>query len=122
MKKRSRKSDITSGETVGAPHPSVVGRYHEKALRRNQPRLTDLIPRSLWAYLSILLLGIISVYGIHRGYRWAENAELAPAGLFELLAPGSISAWFMSFLLLLIAAASVQLYFCLLYTSPSPRD
>ena len=110
MKKRSRKSDTTSGETVGAPHPSVVGRYHEKALRRNQPRLTDLIPRSLWAYLSILLLGIISVYGIHRGYRWAENAELAPAGLFELLAPGSISAWFMSFLLLLIAAASVQLY------------
>ena len=110
MKKRSRKQDIISGETVGTPHPSVLGRYHEKALRRNQPRLTDLIPRSLWAYLSILLLGIISVYGIHRGYRWAETAELAPAGLFELLAPGSISAWFMSFLLLLIAAASVQLY------------
>ena len=110
MKKRSRKQDIISGETVGTPHPSVLGRYHEKALKRNQPRLTDLIPRSLWAYLSILLLGIISVYGIHRGYRWAETAELAPAGLFELLAPGSISAWFMSFLLLLIAAASVQLY------------
>lgn len=110
MKKRSSKSEITNGETVGSPHPSVVGRYHEKALRRNQPRLTDLIPRSLWAYLSILLLGIISVYGIHRGYSWAETAELAPAGLFDLLAPGSISAWFMSSLLLLIAAASVQLY------------
>lgn len=110
MKKRLRQQQNETATASGSPHPSIVGRYHDKALRENQPRLTDLIPRSMWAYLSMILLGVMSVYGIHRGYSWAQQSEIAPAGLFDLLKPGSISAWFMSFLLLMISAASAQLY------------
>jgi len=51
-------ADTNSTRHVG----SLIKAYSEDALFVNQPRLTDLIPLSRWAYLAMFLVGIISIY------------------------------------------------------------
>ena len=40
---------------------SLIKAYSEDALYVNQPRLTDLIPLSRWAYMAMFLVGVISI-------------------------------------------------------------
>ena len=83
--------------------------YFDRAMLENQPRLTDLIPKSLWAYLAMLLLGVISIYLCQQAHihtRSLESAEF-PKHLFEIAGPGNLASWCMSVMLLILSLGAV---------------
>ncbi len=79
------------------------------------PRLTDLIPRSLWPYGLMLLLGL----GMIAGLEWLYAGlmpQLAPwttdgtVEAFDLDGEGTLAVWFSSTTLLLASGVSVIVY------------
>ena len=72
----------------------------------------------------IVCAGIASIIGIKNGYKWKEiesgiikGISTAMGAILILLAVGAmIGTWIMSGLV------PAMIYYCLLYTSPSPRD
>ena len=76
--------------------------YSEQALLVNQPRLTDLIPLSRWAYVAMFLVGVGVIYLLQLGALQAsmESSSL-PLELFVLHGPGTLASWVSSVLLLL---------------------
>ncbi len=89
-----------------------VREYFDNALLENQPRLTDLIPKSLWAYLALLLLGGISIYGCQQAFlhtRALQDSHF-PSHLFEIAGPGNLASWCLSVMLLLLSVGAVMVY------------
>jgi len=89
--------------------------YGDAAFMDQIPRLTDLIPRSLWPYGLLLLLGI----GIIGGLEWLYGAvmpRLAPwttdgtVEAFDLDGEGTLAVWFSSTTLLLASGVSGIVY------------
>lgn len=89
-----------------------VREYFDRAMVENQPRLTDLIPKSLWAYLAMLLLGVINIYACQQAFLHtrALDPDKFPVRLFDTTGPGNIAAWCMSVMLLLLSVGSVFVY------------
>ncbi len=90
---------------------SNVRMYSEQALLSNQPRLTDLIPLSRWAYVAMLLVGVGVIYLLQLGARQASiESNSLPLELFALNGPGTLASWVSSVLLLLLCVGSIQVY------------
>tara|TARA_B100000945_G_C20409356_1_gene611790 strand:+ start:668 stop:2011 length:1344 start_codon:yes stop_codon:yes gene_type:complete len=89
-----------------------VREYFEQAMLANQPRLTDLIPKSLWAYLAMLLMGVISIYVCQQGFIHTRDLEDSgfPVQLFNTTGPGNIASWCLSVMLLLLSVGAVLVY------------
>lgn len=87
--------------------------YGDEALSE-QPRITDLIPRRLPAYLLLFLLGLISIAGIEALHAWTlgEEPRIAEGRIapLDLAAAGSLSSWFLSATFLATAMTSVMVY------------
>jgi len=89
-----------------------VREYFDRAMLENQPRLTDLIPKSVWAYLAMFLLGGISIYACQQAFihtRALDTAEF-PKHLFDVTGTGNIANWCMSVMLLLLSVGAVFVY------------
>ena len=86
--------------------------YFDRAMLENQPRLTDLIPKSLWAYLAMLLLGVISIYVCQQAHIYARDLQSPefPKHLFEIAGPGNLTSWCMSVMLLMLSLGAVFVY------------
>ncbi|HPP54455.1 MAG TPA: hypothetical protein PK777_15995, partial [Thermoguttaceae bacterium] len=111
-----------SGETTSARkrprrnrHRSLSLHYGDGSFMDQIPRLTDLIPRSLWPYGLMLLLGL----GIIAGLEWLYAGlmpQLAPwttdgtVEAFDLDGEGTLAVWFSSTTLLLASGVSVIVY------------
>ncbi len=95
------------------PFPRKSAHYGNEALAE-QPRITDLIPRRLPAYLLLFLLGLASIAGIEALHAWTLGDEpLITEGriaAFDLAAAGSLSAWFLSATFLATALTAVMVY------------
>ena len=87
-----------------------VREYFDRAMLENQPRLTDLIPKSLWAYLAMLLLGVISIYVCQQAHIYTRDLQSAefPKHLFEIAGPGNLASWCMSVMLLMLSLDDCQ--------------
>ena len=96
------------------PSRERVREYFDRAMLENQPRLTDLIPKSIWAYLAMFLLGGISIYACQQAFIYTQALDTAefPKHLFDVTGTGNIANWCMSVMLLLLSVGA-----CLLYTS-----
>ena len=113
MALKAKKAKKQLHQFVGqqAGHDGVRA-YFDRAMLENQPRLTDLIPKSLWAYLAMLLLGVISIYLCQQAHihtRTLESAEF-PKHLFEIAGPGNLASWSMSVMLLILSLGAVFVY------------
>jgi len=79
-----------------------------------QARLTDLVPRPLWAYLLILLTGLTVIAGLELLYSWMPSlARYTTDGrveAFDLDGEGSLAVWFSSTTLTLAALVAVIVY------------
>ena len=85
--------------------------YADEALKENQLRLCDLIPKAWWTILLFLLLlpgGML--FGIIQGYQHFHPQDDAVASAFALTGSGNISSWFASLLLLSVMIGSLQVY------------
>ena len=94
------------------PSRERVREYFDRAMLENQPRLTDLIPKSIWAYLAMFLLGGISIYACQQAFihtRALDTAEF-PKHLFDVNGTGNIANWCMSVMLLLLSVGAVFVY------------
>ena len=89
-----------------------VREYFDRAMLENQPRLTDLIPKSLWAYFAMLLLGGISIYACQQAFIHTRSLDTTefPKHLFDLAGTGNIANWCMSVMLLLLSVGAVFVY------------
>ena len=89
-----------------------VRAYFDNALLENQPRLTDLIPKSLWAYLAMLLLGGISIYACQQAFLHTRDLDSTsfPTHLFEISGPGNVASWLHSVTLLMLAVGATMVY------------
>jgi hypothetical protein len=104
-KRTARKKRI---HTRSASHVRV---YSEQALLANQPRLTDLIPLSRWAYVAMFLVGVGVIYLLQLGAMQASiEPNSLPLELFALNGPGTLASWVCSVLLLLVCVGSIQVY------------
>ena len=111
LKAKKAKKQLHEFVRQQAGHDGVRA-YFNRAMLENQPRLTDLIPKSLWAYLAMLLLGIISIYLCQQAHihtRSLESAEF-PKHLFEIAGPGNLASWCMSVMLLILSLGAVFVY------------
>ncbi len=97
-------SDATTRDGVRA--------YFDNALLENQPRLTDLIPKSLWAYLAMLLLGGICIYACQQAFLHTRDLDSTsfPSHLFEISGPGNVASWLLSVTLLMLAVGATMVY------------
>ena len=85
--------------------------YADEALKENQLRLCDLIPKAWWAILLLLLLlpaGML--FGIAQGYLHFHQQDGAAAAAFALTGSGNLASWFASLLLLSAVVGSMQVY------------
>ena len=90
---------------------SLIKAYSEDALFVNQPRLTDLIPLSRWAYLTMFLVGVISICLLQLGYQHAGQWGAAiPHELFALSGTGTLASWVNSVMLLMLCAGCIEVY------------
>lgn len=100
-------------EGPGDPFPRKSVHYGEEALTE-QPRITDLIPRRLPAYLLLFLIGLASIAGIEALHVWTRGAEPplvdGPIAAFDLAGDGSCCAWFLSTTFLAASVASILVY------------
>ncbi|MCS7304902.1 MAG: hypothetical protein NZ602_07325 [Thermoguttaceae bacterium] len=89
--------------------------YGDASFLERIPRLTDLIPRSLWPYGLALVVGLGIIGGLEWLYaglmpqlaRWISPGAVAT---FDLAAEGSLAVWFSSTTLLLAAVVSGIVY------------
>ena len=111
MPAEKNKKRTARKKSIHARSASNVRVYSEQALLANQPRLTDLIPLSRWAYAAMLLVGVGVIYLLQLGAMWAsiESSSL-PLELFSLNGPGTLASWVSSVLLLLLCVGSIQVY------------
>jgi hypothetical protein len=85
--------------------------YADEALKENQHRLCDLIPKAWWTILLFLLLvpgGML--FGILQGYQHFHQQDDAVAATFALTGSGNLASWFASLLLLSAVVGSLQVY------------
>lgn len=89
-------------------------RYSEAARNEHQPRLTDWIPQRPWTLTVWGLLGLAAVCAVEALYvlvfsspRIARLASLEP---LDVLASGSVAAWFSSLVLFAAALVAIQVY------------
>lgn len=79
-----------------------------------QARLTDLVPRPLWAHLLVLLAGLTIIAGLELLYSWmpslAQYTRDGRVEAFDLDAEGTLAVWFSSTTLLLAAFVAVIVY------------
>ena len=84
--------------------------YADEALQKNQLRLCDLIPKSWWAIVLVLLVPALMLYGIAQGYIHFQQSNDAVAATFALTGSGNLASWFASFILLCAMVGSLQVY------------
>lgn len=84
--------------------------YADEALKENQLRLCDLIPKAWWTILLFLLVPCGMLFGIAQGYLHFHQQEDAVAATFALEGSGNMASWFASLLLLLAVVGSLQVY------------
>ena len=90
MTAKKNKKRIAFKKPIQDRSAANVRVYSEQALLANQPRFTDLIPLSRWAYVAMLLVGVGVIYLLQLGAMLAslEHSYL-PRALFALNSPGS---------------------------------
>ena len=89
--------------------------YGDAAFMDEQARLTDLIPRPLWAHLLLFLAGLTILVGLQLLYSWMPSLAQythtdGRVAAFDLDGEGSLAVWFSSTTLLLAAALAVIVY------------
>ena len=93
---------------------SDVRTYSYGADRRNQPKTTDLIPKRLVAYLSVVLvlLTCLSLLNVaaHYGEQYGDHIGTAGMELLAICGSGSLASWFSCFLLIITGLVSLQIY------------
>ena len=111
MTAKKNKKRIAFKKPIQDRSAANVRVYSEQALLANQPRFTDLIPLSRWAYVAMLLVGVGVIYLLQLGAMLAslEHSYL-PRALFALNSPGTLSSWVSSVLLLLLCVGSIQVF------------
>jgi len=111
LKAKKAKKQLREFHRQQAGHDGVR-EYFDRAMLENQPRLTDLIPKSLWAYLAMLLLGVISIYVCQQAHIYTRDLQSAefPKHLFEIAGPGNLASWCMSVMLLMLSLGAVFVY------------
>lgn len=111
MTVEKNKKRTVHRKSIHARSATHVRMYSEQALLTNQPRLTDLIPLSRWAYVAMLLVGVGIIYLLQLGAMQASKEPSAlPLELFALKGPGTLASWVCSVLLLLLCVGSIQVY------------
>lgn len=111
MTAEKTKKRIASEQPIHVGSSSNARVYSEQALLRNQPRLTDLIPLSRWAYVALLLVGVGVIHLLQLGARQASiESNALPQELFALNGPGTLTSWVSSVLLLMLCVGSIQVY------------
>jgi hypothetical protein len=111
MTAEKTKKPTVRKKPIHARSASNVRMYSEQALLSNQPRLTDLIPLSRWAYVAMLLVGVGVIYLLQLGARQASiESNSLPLELFALNGPGTLASWVSSVLLLVLCVGSIQVY------------
>ncbi len=86
--------------------------YFDRAMLENQPRLTDLIPKSRWAYFAMLLLGVICIYSCQQAFlhtRVLVGTDF-PTHLFDINGAGNVASWSLSVMLLLLSVGAIMIY------------
>jgi len=111
MTAEKTKKRIAREQPIHVGSSSNARVYSEQALLRNQPRLTDLIPLSRWAYVALLLVGVGVINLLQLGARQASiESNALPQELFALNGPGTLASWVSSVLLLMLCVGSIQVY------------
>ena len=111
MTAEKTKKRIASEQPIHVGSSSNARVYSEQALLRNQPRLTDLIPLSRWAYVALLLVGVGVIHLLQLGARQASiESNALPQELFALNGPGTLTSWVSSVLLLMLCVGCIQVY------------
>ena len=111
MTSKAKQKQLPAQATDATTRDSVRA-YFDNALLENQPRLTDLIPKSLWAYLAMLLLGGISIYACQQAFLHTRDLDSTsfPTHLFEISGPGNVASWLHSVTLLMLAVGATMVY------------
>ncbi|MCA9208109.1 MAG: hypothetical protein KDA55_07115 [Planctomycetales bacterium] len=106
--------DETASNAKRDRGPHRGPRYSEAARNEQQPRLTDWIPQRPWTLTVWGLLGLAAVCAVEALYvlvfsspRVARMASLEP---LDVLASGSVAAWFSSLVLFAAAMVAIQVF------------
>lgn len=95
--------------------PRKSENYGDAAFMDEQARLTDLIPRSLWAHLLVFLSGVTILVGLELLYLWMPSLgqftrQDGRVAAFDLDGEGSLAVWFSSTTLTLAALVAVIVF------------
>lgn len=115
-------SPETTGETMAMPtgsaneadkdKPCVL--YGPGAERRHQHKTTDLIPKRVWAVVSMIggLVLIVIILNLIAYYSptWEPSLGAESVEALRLTGRGTIAAWFSSMLFIVSGLASLQIY------------
>jgi len=101
---RTRARRGGPGSSDGDP-PDPVPRYSKEAMQQ-QPRLTDLLPRSLWVHGLLALFGASAIAALISLHDFAASSSPA----VDLAGRGSLGDWFVSTALLTAAGLCVIVY------------
>jgi hypothetical protein len=91
-----------------------LANYGDAQFMDEQPRLIDLVPRRLSAYLLLLLAGLAVIAALEGLYTWMPRfASLTTDGrvaTFDLDGEGSLAVWFSSMTLALAGLTAILVY------------
>ena len=88
--------------------------YSYGADRRNQHKTTDLIPKRVVSYLLVVLALLAVLWMINftsvRAHQWVDQIGQPGIEALAIRGQGSLASWFTSFLFIMTALVSLQIY------------
>ena len=88
--------------------------YGDAEFLDQQPRLTDLVPTNLFAFLMMFLIGVMIIAGLEVLYAWMPKvAALTSDGrvaTFDLDGEGSLAVWFSSMTLTMAGLVAILVF------------
>ena len=113
VSRKPRRSRVT-GQALGFEEAEENGNYPDAKFLDEQPRLTDLVPRRLYVYAILLIVGIGLIGSLEALYAWMPQlAALTHDGTvatFDLDCEGSLAVWFSSMTLALAGLTAILVF------------
>ncbi|NIP86351.1 MAG: hypothetical protein GTO03_12605, partial [Planctomycetales bacterium] len=112
-RRRVLKDDLSGGGKVdprdGTPPPRSAEAYPASALQ-DQPRISDLLPRSAWTLLALGIGGASVIGGLLVGYHKLQPALHPQHAIFDLSGTGGLANWWAACLLGMVAIVAGVCY------------
>ena len=111
-RRRVLKDDVSAAEAIGpgltsSGKTSTCAAEYKISALQDQLRISDVVPRAMWAHLLVFVGGASMVGGLLWAHDRLDPIANPQYAVFNLLSTGSLASWFAAFALLLVTGSAI---------------